>query len=59
MNLDCALSCRSWIDTLVALNLLSQSFLVDPIARDRSIEWLGVNVGYGRWLSGRNTTWQP
>jgi hypothetical protein len=28
MILDCALGCRSWIDTLVALRLLSELFLM-------------------------------
>jgi hypothetical protein len=37
LNLDCALGCRSWIGTLVAVRLLSDLFLVDPMARDRSL----------------------
>jgi hypothetical protein len=32
-------------------------FILDvPVARDRS---LAMAVGYGRWLSGRKTTWRP
>jgi hypothetical protein len=30
--------------------------LVDPIARDRSIAGLGVDVGHDKWSSGQKTT---
>jgi hypothetical protein len=42
MILGCALDYRSWLDTLVALQQLSDL-------------WLGIDVGYGRWLSGQKT----
>jgi hypothetical protein len=35
MILECALGCRSWIDTLVVGRLPSDPFLVDPMARDK------------------------
>jgi hypothetical protein len=59
MKFGCALSYRSWIDTLVALELLfglSLWILLLEIGRQL---WLGVDVVHGRWSSDRKTTERP
>jgi hypothetical protein len=59
MILDCALGCRSWIDTLVVLRYLSDLSLLALWLEVGRYLWLGVDVGLGRRPSGRKTTWQP
>jgi hypothetical protein len=39
------------MDDVVALDLPSNLPLL--------ILWLGIDVGHGRWPSGRKSTWQP
>jgi hypothetical protein len=57
--LACALGYRSWIDAVAALGSLSNPpLLILWLEIGREL-WLGVDVGYGRWLSGRKTTWRP
>jgi hypothetical protein len=60
MILDCALGCRTLIDTLVALCLLSDLSLLIIWLEIGHYIWLGIAIGYGygRWPSGRKTTWR-
>jgi hypothetical protein len=59
MILDCVLSCRSWLDTLVASRLLSNLSLLILWIEIGHLLCLGVDIGYGRCPSGQNTTWWP
>jgi hypothetical protein len=47
------------MDAVVALGLLSNPPLLILWQEIGRLLWLDVDVGHGRWLSGRKTTWQP
>jgi hypothetical protein len=47
------------MDVIVALGLLSNPPLLNLWIEIGRWLWLGIDVGYGRWLSGWKITWRP